>query len=644
MKSILKVCILFVLLHFSKQGLAQIERELLLEDLLENPLPLTENNLIRLQQFHFLDSIQALSITTLLRTNHFISYYQLQGLNSFDSSEIKQLTAITYLDASFPVFSKGALTDKGNYNGALILRFSLPGNTWLDRIYDTTVNEQHCGNQMALQQKLQIQFNDQLKLTFNSSKDRGEALGFSPKQRGIDFITFSLFYQAKKPYQKMAIGAYQFQWGQGLQLWTSRAMGRSIDLLQSVRIAQGIQLYNGADEQRFLNGYAFQYHLLKHDFFGICSRKLIDVPTVQDSLALQFSAISSSGLHRTSLELQRKKQLQENILGFAWQHQNTHFQMGSMLLYQGCAVGPYTDSIGQRYLKLNPNDLYSIGFQIKGNFRQSFCFFEGVQAFGSKQAIKYTNAIVCGALLHLHPKLQLGIHLRYYGLFYKAFYEQGFHAKNTAQNETGVFLNLNYRLRKKVIWQTYIDQFAYQHLTILNYPQTHALFRTQLIYNHSKISNLQLSFQKTLDQSASLIRLEGLTTYKRLLSLNVGLQMSHQKNVQSGYSMFISFKYQQLANPWRFNLHLGTFMIPGPMNPHYVMNYQIGFGSTTLQLAGQGYVLQMAIEYILNQKYRLGLRALWLHKSAVFEPEQQHYTYAALRQNLQLDLQLKYQF
>ncbi len=644
MKSILKVCILFVLLLLAVKSSAQIEHELLLEDMLENPLPLTENNLIRLQQFHFLDSIQVLALTALLRTNHFKSYYQLQGLNSFDSLEIKQLTAITYIDATSQAFSIKAFTEKENYNGTLIVRLSLPGFTWLDHVYDTTTGEKYNGNQLALQQKFQIQCNDHLKLTINSSKDRGEALGFTEKQKGIDFLTVSLFYQAKSPIQKVAIGAYQFQWGQGLQLWTSRAMGRSIDLLQSVRMSQGLQSYNGSDEQRYLNGFAFAYRISAHEFFALCSRKLIDVPTVRDSSALQFGTITSSGLHRNSLEVQRKKQLQEYLLGAAWQYKKPTFQMGSMLLYQGYAVGPHTDSLGQRFLEINPTHKLSAGLQFKGNFRQSYYFFEGVQLLVLDQSFKHANALVSGVLLHLHPKLQLGFHLRYYGLVYGAFYEQGFHAKSTAQNETGIFLNLTYRVRKKINWQTYLDQFSYPHLTLVNYPQTHALFRSQLNYSHSKVTKLQLSVQKTIGQNACLFRLEGQTVYGRQLTLHAGLQISSVKYAQKGYSTFFTLKYQQLGHPWRVNFHLGSFMVPVLLNPHYQMNYHIGFGSTTLQLSGQGYFIQTTLEHQMNQKIRLGLRVLWLYKNAVFEPEHQLYIYNALRQNLQLDLQFKYQF
>jgi hypothetical protein len=153
-----------------------------------------------------------------------------------------------------------------------------------------------------------------------------------------------------------------------------------------------------------------------------------------------------------------------------------------------------------------------------------------------------------------------------------------------------------------------------------------------------------LSVQKTLGRNATLFRLEGVTVYRRQLTLNAGLQMSCVKYSKKGYSVFFTLKYQQLGHPWRVNLHLGSFMIPAPLYPHYQMNYNIGFGSTTLQLFGQGYFIQTTMEYQMNQKIRCGLRVFWLQKSALFELDQQLYTYTAQRQNLQFDLQFKYQF
>lgn len=643
MKFCVQLFLSAICLLVPKQNFAQLAQQLSFEELKEHPIALTPDNILRLQQFDLLDSIQAHTLTDLIVANHFKTFHQLQGLACFDSTEVSQLASIAYIEAAVLVFQKTNFTDLNNYNGTFIIRLSFPAFTWLDRELDTTTHD-YIGNEFALQQKLQIQCNDQLKFTLNSAKDRGESLGINNKQFGQDFLTTTLFYTAKTPISKLAIGAYQFQWGQGLQLWTSRAMGRSIDILQSVRIAQGLKSYNGADEQRYLKGLAFQWNDASHEIYGICSRKLIDVPSVQDSLALQYGSNATSGLHRTPLELQRKKQILESILGVAWQNKNTAVQMGSMLLYQRYSASSHTDSLGFLFLKYSTPFLLSAGFHLKGNFRQSYCFLELVQVYFDKQHLLRSNAAILGALLHLHPKIQMGVHLRYYGLYYRAFYEQGFHAKNLANNEQGIFLNITCQVRKKIKWQTYIDQYEINYLTATSFPHAQTLFRTQFIYTHHKMAQLQFSYQKAFDQQTGLLSLEGVAAFKRQWTFNAGAQMSSAVHSKKAHSIFFTMQYHQLGNPWRINLHLGSFMVPSPMNPHYQMNYHIGFGTATLQLTGQGYFLQTTTEYKLNQKISFGIRVLWLNKTAVFEADQQTFLYQSMRQNLQFDLQLKYQF
>jgi hypothetical protein len=63
-----------------------------------------------------------------------------------------------------------------------------------------------------------------------------------------------------------------------------------------------------------------------------------------------------------------------------------------------------------------------------------------------------------------------------------------------------------------------------------------------------------------------------------------------------------------------------------------------------MQLIGQGYFLQTTTELHLKQNLALGLRCLWMSKSANFQLENQSFTYLPRSQKLQLDLQLKINF
>jgi uncharacterized protein (DUF2164 family) len=635
---------LLVLCFFSSAHQAQIEQHLLLEDWKEHPLLLNEINLLRLEQERVIDSCQAHVLLEFIKAAQFKSYYQLQGLACFDALAYERLLLYTILPSEAGSSFLDLFYQEQAFQGSFLIRVSFPSLVWQGKELDTISSQNYLGNDFAIQQKLKLQLSDQLQFIFNSAKDRGEALSWSERQRGPDFIACGLFYKAQAPLAKIAIGTYQFQWGQGLQLWTSRGMGRSIDLLQSVRVAQGLKSYNGTDEKRFLNGVAIQYNHAKNEYFGLVSMKRIDVPAQVDTLEHAHFITNSSGLHRTELELQRQKQLQEKIAGLAWQRNGAQFKMGSMLLFQQYTSNQFTDSLGATFLKYSPPFLLSLGFQLSRTFKNSFYYLETVQLYQEKLSLLDANALVCGALFHLHSKIQLGCQLRYYGPTYSAFYEQGFRANKLAQNEKGIFLNLTYQLKKRIKWQSYLDQYAFYMLTSKAFPFQSMQFRTVLSYVPKKTVLFQFNLQKQIGQALTFLKVEATTEIKRELTLNTGAQFGYERFKQLSYSAHLTLQYHQLGFPLRMNAHMGAFFIPEQGSAHYQMNYHIGFGSTTMQLIGQGYFLQTTTELHLKQNLALGLRCLWMSKSANFQLENQSFTYLPRSQKLQLDLQLKINF
>ncbi len=202
---------------FSSAYQAQIEQHLLLEDWKEHPLLLNDVNLQLLEQEGVIDSCQAHVLSACIHEAHFKSYYQLQGLGCFDAQTYERLLLYTLLPSEAGSSFLDQFYQKQAFQGSFLLRVSFPGLVWQGQELDTTSSQNYLGNDFAIQQKLKLQLSDQLQFIFNSAKDRGEALSWSERQRGPDFIACGLFYKAQAPLAKIAIGAYQFQWGQGLQ-------------------------------------------------------------------------------------------------------------------------------------------------------------------------------------------------------------------------------------------------------------------------------------------------------------------------------------------------------------------------------------------------------------------------------------------
>ena len=137
MTQLLRLIFLTFLCIVSWQANAQIERQLLIEEFKENPIALNQNTIQRLQQFAILDSIQAETLNALITVNQLKSFYQLQGLGCFDSTEISLLMSISWIHPNVPTFRLADITQVKNYNGTFMIRISLPIFSFQDSQLDT---------------------------------------------------------------------------------------------------------------------------------------------------------------------------------------------------------------------------------------------------------------------------------------------------------------------------------------------------------------------------------------------------------------------------------------------------------------------------------------------------------------------------
>ena len=89
-----------------------------------------------------------------------------------------------------------------------------------------------------------------------AEKDPGEQFFRGAQKQGFDFYSFHAFYRGGKYLKSFAFGDYQIQLGQGLNLWSSYAFGKSSDILTMKRNPIPIKPYTSVDESRFFRGAA----------------------------------------------------------------------------------------------------------------------------------------------------------------------------------------------------------------------------------------------------------------------------------------------------------------------------------------------------------------------------------------------------
>jgi hypothetical protein len=644
---------IFFVLSFSncKAQFNLSEQQFLIAELQEQPVALNQNNVAYLNSLGLLDSLQSNLLQSWLAQRPLESPYQLQGILSLDVSSIQMLMSCVFIEppanTSIKILNQNQNNSPKHYNnphGNFFVRYTPMQTTWLELQKDTTATANYLGSPFALTVKCNILFSNQISLSIVGAKDAGEPFNFSKKQIGFDYLVASVNYEPKQQVQKIAIGAYQFQWGQGLQLWTSRGMGRSIDLLQSVKIAQGLKIYRGLDEQRYLSGAACHFKWKDQHFFSLLSSKAIDVKTQLDTLVPAYFGMVSTGYHRSNSELETKKQIQENIWGFGWQSKVRQQQLGLLFLCQNHRSNTHTDSIGFLFLDQQDQFLLSLGCNASATFRNTYYYFEGVQNWSASNGFKGAQALITGALIHLHPKFQVGVQLRYYGLHFMSFYEQGFHAKSQANNEQGLFIQASYQMQRKLKCSAYLDQYQFTQLTTASFTSAQIYTRIQFLYTPTKQTQIQLAAQKIIGIQGQALSCAAQTSWKQSFEIQNHWQLHLVGLTALSYSTDFSILFKHLATLLDLSLHFGLFSVPAGQQANYLLLNSAGFGSQLQQLSGNGSYFKTSSQLKITKNFSAGFALGYLVKAPEYQCVNESYSYRPFTQQLQLNFQIKLKF
>src|SRR5690625_5297446 len=148
-------------------------------------------------------------------------------------------------------------------------------------------------------------------------KDAGEPFSFD-QRKGFDSYNFH-YYRTNRPgnIHTLALGDYRINLGQGLLLHHGFAITKSANPLLVKRVAPTIQPYSGTSEFYFFRGAAIEwdwYPRIKSYLFFHHKKRDGTLRTDPEGNPY-FSAFQTSGLHRTSTEIDKRHNLKETIGG-----------------------------------------------------------------------------------------------------------------------------------------------------------------------------------------------------------------------------------------------------------------------------------------------------------------------------------------
>ena len=359
----------------------------------------------------------------------------------------------------------------------------------------------YLGSPDKLYLRYSLSFSQGIRAGFTLEKDAGEKMFYGnlpdsiksaiPKAGFTPFDFSSAFVYAEKIgfVNKIILGDYHLQFGQGLTIWSGLSFGKSSEAVLTKKYGVGIKPNTSTNENIFFRGGAATLNFAKFYFTGFYSQNKIDasIDTIQNGNSI-VKSLTETGLHRTINEMTKRKALVLSTYG-------GHISFKSKYLGLGLsAINTKTK------LEFSPdNNLYKKYSQAKNNntnFGFDFDFhYSDVNIFGEyAQNDGGGFALLSGINYFAGNRLTLSALYRNYSKSYFNFFSNGFGEYSSSNNEEGIYLGIKILLLPGIDISAYSDFFRCEWLKYgISFPSQGRENLIQLNYTVSR--NFQLNFR-----------------------------------------------------------------------------------------------------------------------------------------------------
>jgi hypothetical protein len=441
------------------------EEELLIEeDLSTLNYPILQINTATFQellQFNFLNPLQVSDIITYRKLNGpFISIYELQSIESLDDRSLRLL--IPFVKVAVPSTLRVMSDQKqllSQFNHDWMIRYGRR----VEKLKGYLVNKDglipYDGSPDRLIVRYRLQWNDGLRFALNLKKDPGEAF-FGPTQKmGFDYFGAALTLRNQGRLQTLVIGDFGLQWGQGLQMWIGPAFGKGAIIHGPIRTGQSVNPYTSTREIGFLRGIASQWKFNKISISPFASYRLLDASVGSTpSQPKIVESIGSSGLHRTSTELQNRSQLGQWVYGVhgAWQNNKTQWGAAFHQHYYSIPLEP-ADILRHVYAL---NGQYATYWSVHGHQQYKNQYYFGEWSLLREQG----HAWSIGMMSAFGKAFSSLFVLRQFQAGHQSMFSQPMAENNLASNELGMYSGFSIQLNRHSEWMLYVDLFQFPWL------------------------------------------------------------------------------------------------------------------------------------------------------------------------------------
>jgi hypothetical protein len=445
------------------------------------------------------------------------------------------------------------------------------------------------------------QLNANLRMGFLLQKDAGE-------KDLSDFSSGFVEFKSKGVLEKVILGDFINQWGQGLVQSGGFSLGKSFESIKATqKFNLGGLAYSSSVEYGYYRGINTTLKLT--EFLRIqtfASYRNLDATTGIDSVGQAYLRTRvEDGFHRTSSEISHKDAMQEKTTGANITYSSLRFPLVLQLngVYTLWSL-PKPIGIGYKQPEWSGNELqnYSLSFQYPfRNIRMVGEFaYSGPRQF----------SILQSGATSLSKKVDVSYLFRHYAAGYFSPKSNGLSENAENLNEIGLFLGLGYQINKRMKLSSYVDYFRFPgpkyQVVDSNTFGWEFLNRLQWEKRHSARGFIQGKWTRKEDKDLLQISLDGHYVALKSWDFHVRI-MASKLSEEIGYLLIQDVKWDQ--GKWNLQGRFAYINTPSYDTRNYAYEPGVPYSFLLPAYAGNAIKTTCVVSYQMNRE--IAIAAKW---------------------------------
>ncbi|MEA4915910.1 ComEA family DNA-binding protein [Proteiniphilum sp.] len=317
-----------------------------------------------------------------------------------------------------------------------------------DSILRRYPNRKYLGEDFYTSLRYSFRYRNKVQMGITAEKDAGEPFFRPDSLRGYDHYGVHLIINDIGKIKTIALGDYRLSFGQGLVLNNDFMISKSWSTGNIARRTLQPKRHFSTAENGFFRGAAAVVEIGDFSITAFYSNKRIDTNLSNEGDITSFKV---DGLHRTPLEMEKRKNTREQVTGANINFRKDRLQLGVSGLYHqyNRMYNPTPRDYNLYYLR----DSSNINVSIDYSYQLPGLIFAGETAIAKNGAVATLNTLQ----YRFSANLSFSLLHRYYPISYNALYAQAFSEGSSVQNEQGLYIGTEFRPLPKFLATIYAD-------------------------------------------------------------------------------------------------------------------------------------------------------------------------------------------